>query len=180
VVRIRPAAIDDADTMARVKVDTWRSVYSGIVPSAHLESLSYERTAEGWRQGILKSRSPLFAAFVAEEADGQVVGVAMCGPAGGVDRPGQGEVYVLYVLPEFQRRGIGRDLVQACGRHLAGQGMESLIVWVLKENPHRDFYRRLGGVLVGEKKIELGGAVLAEVAYEWSDIRKASWMQGQA
>jgi hypothetical protein len=58
--------------------------------------------------------------------------------------------------------------------------MESLIVWVLKENPHRDFYRRLGGVLIGEKKIELGGAVLAEVAYEWSDIRKASWMQGQA
>jgi hypothetical protein len=58
--------------------------------------------------------------------------------------------------------------------------MESLVVWVLKENPYRGFYQGLGGVLAGEKQEELGGAMLAEVAYEWSDIRKVPWMEGQA
>lgn len=179
-MRIRPAAIHDADVMAKVKVDTWRSAYRDIVPSAYLESLSYEQTAEGWRRGILQSRSPDVAAYVAEETDRQVVGIAMCGPAEGVGRPGVGQVYVMYVLPQFQRRGVGRGLMQACGRHLVERGMESLVVWVLKENPYRGFYQGLGGVLAGEKQEELGGAMLAEVAYEWSDIRKVPWMEGQA
>lgn len=53
-MRIRPATIDDAANMAKVRVDTWRSAYSGIIPAAHLESLSYEQTAERWHRGILR------------------------------------------------------------------------------------------------------------------------------
>ena len=56
-MRIRPAVVGDAGSMAKVKVDTWRSAYSGIVPSAYLESLSYEGTAEAWCRGILKTEA---------------------------------------------------------------------------------------------------------------------------
>jgi ribosomal protein S18 acetylase RimI-like enzyme len=177
LVRIRPATIDDAADMARVRVDTWRSAYSGIVPADHLESLCSEGIAEGWRRGILQSRSPDLAAYVAEEAPGRVVGIAMCGQAEGQERSGVGQVYVLYVLPEFQRRRVGHALMQACGRHLVERGMTFLIVWVLKDNPYRSFYERLGGVLAGEKQVEIGNASLLEVAYEWTDIREAPWME---
>jgi GNAT superfamily N-acetyltransferase len=163
--------------MAKVKVDAWRSAYAGIVPSAHLESLSCERTAEGWRKGILASASPDLAAFVAEETDGQVVGIAMCGPAEGSQQTAAGQVYVLYVLPEFQRRGLGRGLMEACRRHLVGRGMKSLVVWVLKANPYRVFYETLGGRLADEKLVEIGGVPLSEVAYEWTEIRRAPWMR---
>jgi ribosomal protein S18 acetylase RimI-like enzyme len=175
-VRTRPATIDDADGMAKVKVDTWRSAYSRIVPAAYLESLSYERTAEGWRGGILRSGSPNVAAYVAEEVDGQIVGIAMCGPAEGLERSGLGQVYVLYVLPEFHRRGVGRRLMRLCTHHLVGRGMSSLVIWVLKDNPYRGFYEGLGGVLAGEKQVELGGVLLSEVSYEWTDMRRAPWM----
>ena len=177
-MRIRPATIQDAGNMARVKVDTWRSTYSGIVPSAYLESLSCEQITERWRQGILQSRNPDLAAYVAEEAGGQVVGIARCGPLEGPQRAGVGQVYVLYVLPEFQRRGVGRGLMQACGRHLVGRGMNSLVVWVLKDNPYRSFYEGLGGVLTGEKQTEIGGTTLLEVAYEWADIRQGLDLTG--
>jgi len=102
-VRIGRAIIDDADDMAKVKVDTWRSAYRGLVRSAHLRALSPEQTAEGWRRDILQSRSPDFAAYIAEEADGRAVGIAMCGPAEGAERPAGGQVCVIYVLPQFQR-----------------------------------------------------------------------------
>jgi ribosomal protein S18 acetylase RimI-like enzyme len=176
-VRIRPAVVGDAGSMAKVKVDTWRSAYSGIVPSAYLESLSYEGTAEAWCRGILKTRSPDVAAYVAEEADGQIVGIAMCGPADDPERSGVGQVYVLYVLPQFQRRGTGRGLMRACGRHLVARGMSSLVVCVLKDNPYRGFYDGLGAVLAGEKQVQIGSASLPEVIYQWNDIREASWMQ---
>ena len=175
-MRFRAATADDVAAMAKVRIDTWRSAYAGIVPSAHLESLSYDRTAEGWRRGIFASGSPDLAAFVAEEADGQVAGIAICGPEEGLEGKGAGQVYVLYVLPRFQRRGVGRSLMERCGRHLVTRGYHSLVVWVLKENPHRKFYEGLGGVLAGEKLVEIGGASLPEVAYEWTDIRKGPWM----
>ena len=175
-MRIRAATADDVTAMAKVRIDTWRSAYAGIVPSDHLESLSYDRTAEGWRSGIFASGSPDLAAFVAEEADGQIAGIAICGPAEGLEGKGTGQVHVLYVLPGFQRRGVGRSLMQRCGRHLVSRGYGSLVVWVLKDNPYREFYEGLSGVQAGEKLVEIGDASLVEVAYEWSEIHKAPWM----
>jgi hypothetical protein len=47
--------------------------------------------------------------------------------------------------------------------------MPSMLVWVLAENYARGFYERLGGALVGEQEITLGGVALREVAYGWPD-----------
>jgi hypothetical protein len=41
---------------------------------------------------------------------------------------------------------------------------------VLKANPARGFYERMGGVLVAEQDIEIGGVMLPEVAYGWKDV----------
>jgi hypothetical protein len=45
-----------------------------------------------------------------------------------------------------------------------------MVVWVLKENPARGFYERMGGVKVGEQMIEIGGATLPEIAFGWADL----------
>ena len=50
------------------------------------------------------------------------------------------------------------------------RGFDTMLVWVLKDNPCRAFYVRLGGVPAGEKEIEIGGKKLIEAAYGWSDI----------
>jgi hypothetical protein len=43
------------------------------------------------------------------------------------------------------------------------------LLWVLAENPSRKFYERLGGQLVYEKTVTIGGVPLIEVAYGWRD-----------
>ena len=45
-----------------------------------------------------------------------------------------------------------------------------MLVWVLAENPSRQFYEALGGQELGQQEITVGGATLVEVAYGWKDI----------
>jgi len=43
-------------------------------------------------------------------------------------------------------------------------------VWVLAENPFRNFYEALGGKLIREQTIERWGQEFIEVAYGWNDL----------
>jgi hypothetical protein len=45
-----------------------------------------------------------------------------------------------------------------------------MLVWVLADNPSRSFYEALGGELIGEQNVTIGGVDLREVAYGWPDI----------
>ncbi len=45
-----------------------------------------------------------------------------------------------------------------------------MLIWVLADNPSRRFYERLGGQLVREAEVELGGQRLRELAYGWKNL----------
>lgn len=165
--RIRERQEGDIPGIARVRVDTWRAAYRGIVPQEHLDGLSVAADTERFLQRYRESGGqPNLHVFVALDESGQVVGFGMGGP----EREGfpgyPGELYVLYVLPAYQGQGIGYALAQAvCGR-LRAAGLVPVIIWALRENLSAcAFYRRLGGVDVGRKTIEIGGKVLEEVGF---------------
>jgi ribosomal protein S18 acetylase RimI-like enzyme len=164
---IRPARIDDARAMAQVHVDAWRITYAGIVADAYLANLSYERSQAKW---IAYLSDPRTHAFVAEAQPGQIVGLASGGPTQETLPGYDGELYVLYVLRAYQGMGYGRLLFSQVARTLASEGYRSLVAWVLKDNPACGFYERLGGLLLGEKAVEIGGKPLTDVAYGWPDL----------
>jgi hypothetical protein len=66
--------------------------------------------------------------------------------------------------------GIGRQLTLALVNGMLQQGLHSMLVWVLVDNPSRGFYEALGGQPLGEADVEIGGAGLREVAYGWADL----------
>jgi hypothetical protein len=51
-------------------------------------------------------------------------------------------------------------------------GCRSAFVWVLRENPNRWFYERLGGKVVAASIIHVGGASVVQTAYVWAPIEK--------
>jgi L-amino acid N-acyltransferase YncA len=170
-MRVREADIDDAAAIARVHVDSWRTTYAGIVPEEQLISqLSYEGRERMWCKSLGDSSRRGFV-YVAEEERGEVVGFAAGGPERNGDPFYHGEIYAIYLLQEFQRRGIGRRLALVSARKMIEAGQKSMLVWVLSKNPSRGFYEALGGELLSEKPIEVGGAKLTEVAYGWKDLR---------
>jgi GrpB-like predicted nucleotidyltransferase (UPF0157 family) len=83
-------------------------------------------------------------------------------------------VQAIYVLAEHRGRGIGRKLMTEAALGLQQRGCGAMLVWVLKENaPSRRFYERLGGEILNEQPLVIGGAELIEVAYGWPDLAAA-------
>ncbi len=156
--------------MARVHIDTWRTSYAGIVPAEHLAGLSYKDREAVWVQILTRDR-PAQCNFVAETGGGEIVGFAGGGQEREDDDVYRGELYAIYLLREYQRRGAGRRLACAVAWGLLSIGFDSMLLWVLEDNhPARRFYESLGGEQVGRKTIAIGGADLVEVSYGWRDI----------
>ncbi|MBB6283715.1 GNAT family N-acetyltransferase [Geobacillus subterraneus] len=167
---IRKADLTDAPAIAAVHVESWKTTYRGIVPDAYLETLAVEEKQTLWEKGLSQSDHSV---FVAEE-NGRVVGFVSGGRNRASDGPAaqyDGELYAVYLLKEAQGKGLGRQLVQALARDLAQNGIHSLVVWVLADNPSRGFYERLGGKKLAEERVEIGGKALWEWCYGWQDIQ---------
>lgn len=168
-ITIREAVLSDAPGIARVRVDTWRITYRGIVPDEHLDSLSYEEAAYAARMR-LNSPAGDPTTFVAEAAAGEIIGFALACRERGGSPAYAGEVSAIYVLQAYQGRGVGRQLMCAAARNLRERGMASMLIWVLADNPSRAFYERLGGKRLGAQTVTIGGRELDEVAYGWDDV----------
>jgi GNAT superfamily N-acetyltransferase len=169
-VGVRRATVDDAEAIERIRVETWRATYRGLLPDGLIDQL--QGNVERRRQR-LRSPAPSEVNFVAEE-NADVVGYAFAGPERTGDREYPAEIYAIYVLPAAQGRGHGRALVRECARELAGRGMTSLLIWVLRENKiGRGFYERIGGTAVREKPLEEfpGAEEYVEIGYGWKDTR---------
>lgn len=163
---IRKATPADARGIARVHVDSWRATYRNIVADSYLDGLTYEAREQLWNENLKDNNN-----YVAEDDNGVIVGFAN----GGKERTGEyadleGELYAIYILPEFLGRGIGRRLVECVAEDLMKQGMNSMLVWVLKDNGSRKFYEKMGGLAVDSKTIKVAGEELVEVAYGWEEI----------
>ncbi|HKA32745.1 MAG TPA: bifunctional class I SAM-dependent methyltransferase/GNAT family N-acetyltransferase [Candidatus Binatia bacterium] len=170
-IRIRDGVADDAAAIARVHIESWRTTYAGIIPGDYIAKFASDSRERTWR-GILAESERRSFVCVAEDEEGTIVGFASGGRARGEATDYAGEIYAIYLMQPFQRRGIGRRLAAALARRLLGAGRLSMIVWVLAENSSRAFYSALGGVLVDKKPAEIAGADLTEVAYGWTDIRR--------
>lgn len=163
---IRPAHPDDAAAIARLDVETWQAAYAGILATPYLVGLSAERRERGWA-GVIR-REPRDVR-VAAGPDGTILGFGSCG--GCRDEPNfTGEVFTLYVGPDWQNAGIGRALVLALFARLVERGHRSAIIWVLSENPSRFFYHRLGGREVRRKNLPFAGVQIAATGFGWPDL----------
>jgi ribosomal protein S18 acetylase RimI-like enzyme len=178
MVSVRAATIADARAIAAVDVETWRTTYAGILPDQFLLGLSERQRAGSWSRFI--GRRP-GDTVVALDDRGQIIGYGSCGMQRDIDLPYAGEVFTLYVAPDFQGRNIGRQLLVTLFARLIRCGFYSSLIWVLRDNPARFFYERLGGQAVAMRRIEMGRGIKVDaVGYAWRDLAEAVQNRGQA
>src|SRR5262245_33845108 len=170
-MHIRQARIEDAAAIAKVHVDAWRTTYPGIVPADYLASLSYNEREKEWRNGLTAPECGAFT-HVVEDDRHEIVGFATGGPERSGKLKYPGELHAIYLAAGHRRRGTGRRLVRSVAERLLQLKYNSIMVWVLADNPSRAFYEALGGEKFFETEVEIGGARMIEVAYGWKDIRR--------
>jgi len=170
-IKIRPAWAGDAPALARVHIDAWRTTYRGILPAEGLAGLSYERREHWWNEVLALVPEQRHVVFVAEDQAGRVVGFSSAGREPSGDPVYNAELYAIYILEEYQRRGLGSRLMHAAVDGLVQTGYTTMLLWVVADNVgSRRFYEMLGGRVIREKPIEIFGVTVAEVSYGWDDL----------
>ena len=166
VVDLRIATPHDAEAIARTHVETWRSTYAGMLPDDLLVGMSLEKQTRMWQRMLHSGET----AIVAEDPRYGVIGFGSYGPNRSERREFSGEVYTLYLLPDFQGLGIGQGLLRALFGALAREGHETALIWVLAANPSRFFYEAMGGKPTASRDTRMAGQTVREVAYGWDSV----------
>ncbi len=163
LIEVRRAKTTDAASVAQAHDESWRTAYRGIIPGPELEKLVNRRGAAWWESAIRKGSRVSVLSF-----GDQVAGYANYGRNRARSLSYDGEIYEIYLRPEFQGLGFGRRLFTAARRDLAQSGLKSLVIWALSDNqPAVDFYRAMAGRAVARSSERFGRKVLDKVAYGW-------------
>lgn len=165
-VLVRAGVPDDARALAEIHVRAWQVGYRGLLPDSLLDSLSPALRLPRWQERLASQSQQVWVA----ELDGQIAGWLVIGPQRDqdVDARRVGEIYALYVHPEFWRHGCGAALMARAKEELLSRGLTEITLWVLRSNQRaRYFYEAQGFQPDGASKIEHNrdGVAFDEVRY---------------
>ncbi|HVT51679.1 MAG TPA: GNAT family N-acetyltransferase [Dongiaceae bacterium] len=163
--KIRHAVPADGPEVARIHVEAWRDSYATLIPADYLARMDVQIETARWSRSISRRADNTLVA----EAEGEVVGYAIMGPARGRTIAPSGEVYALYVDTDWREHGVGRALVEAAFEAFRARGLRHAVIWCLEGNfAARGFYQRCGGTLIREARLEeVAGMPLPVIGYHW-------------
>lgn len=176
---IRPATPNDAQSIARIRVQGWRFAYQGLISQDYLDSLSVAKDTErmrGYLSQLPQNSPPSRSASVQGSGDGEkrsfmlavrddaVLGFCRFSAAPDKDDraeravPGgtlNGRLHSLYIDPETLGQGIGHTLMSHALSTFAAWGCERATLWVLEGNSRAiSFYERQGWRCTGATKVD--------------------------
>ena len=176
---IRPATLNDAQAIARIRVQGWRFAYQGLISQDYLDSLSVAEDTErmrGYLSQLPQNSPPSRPESVQGSSDDEkrsfmlaARGDAVLGFCGfsavpdKIDRaeravPGgtmNGRLHSLYIDPDSLGQGIGHTLMNHALSTFAAWGCERATLWVLEGNSRAiSFYERQGWRCTGATKVD--------------------------
>jgi GNAT superfamily N-acetyltransferase len=129
--------------------------------------MSVKKRAKAFEQGFSAAS---YKMYVAEAPERGIIGFADFGEPREKIATYESELYAIYLLPEFQRRGIGESLFNLGVKFFISGGKSSMYLLTLEASPYRSFYEKMGGQIIGRKQAEIGGAVFHELVYGWRSL----------
>ena len=151
---IRTMALDDIPQVQNVAKASWNHTYEGIIP----RDIQDNFLKSAYNDEMMKRRLEHSYLYVSE-IDGKIVGFANFSP---VKKHGEVELGAIYLLPEYQGKGIGTALLRE-GLHQL-EGVNEVYINVERENHiGRNFYDAKGFTVVSEFDDNFDGHILKTV-----------------
>ena len=162
-IDVRRAEPQDAAAISEAHRASWLHAYAGIIPHKPLMQMVQRRDAAWWRKA---TRGP--ATLLVLDVAGVIAGYATLGLNRARALPQDGEIYEIYLRPEYQGLGLGSRLFAAARARLADNGLKGLVVSALEENQNAlSFYAGAGGRDIAEGVEVFEQKALKKVAFVW-------------
>ncbi len=158
---IREATAQDVPALAALHVKTWADTYWAVKHPP-----TYEIREHQWREQFKATDGSWFC-FVIENPRRELIGFAQGVAYSSTDLPGySGQLSKIYLLREYQRLGLGRRLVGHIARRFLSQGISTMVLFGIPQNPSCAFHEALGGEKLYAPNGQFDGG------YGWRDLQK--------
>src|SRR5262249_11775249 len=103
-----------------------------------------------------------------------IAGYALCGPNSHTQLPFEGELFAIYLLKEFQGKGLGRQLFIRCLEEFHAKKIPSFLLFVLSSNTgSRKFYEFFKPDYTGHQTVIIDNGQYCDVCYGWNDVTES-------
>ena len=155
---IRKAIENDAESIVNINIKGWVETYQGIFPDEFLKGLEQKKA-----ESIEKCKNKI-SEYIVCEMDNKVVGFLRFGKNKKDYNEKYAEVYALYVVSQYKKRGIGKKLLEYSFTKLKGT-YDYVLISTLQENSATKFYEKCGGREIGTCYFKLDNREYKENLY---------------
>lgn len=146
---IRRAVIDDAESLANIIVESWRTAYSSIIPENEITKfLDKQRRQQQFERFIQDEETILIGIY-----EGIPCGLVFANKDNDEQLEECGSIYSIYLLEEYWGKGLAANLMDKVISILKDEGCRRVLLWVYEENTRAiGFYEKYGFAFDGTKK----------------------------
>lgn len=142
IYEVRPATLNDAQTVADIHASASHAAYQGLVAGKHLSGLSATQRLSLWREAIEYGDPQVIVAI----EDGKIVGFVGFDRSRDKGTPAtMGEIWAIYALPTHWGRGVGLALWDGACEGLQDEGCTHVTVWIPLRNERALRFFELAG-----------------------------------
>lgn len=167
-ISFRRGTVEDIPALSEVYLRSVLGSYRGFLPDEHLDGLSVEERNQVFAERR-SAHEDSYRVIVAENVEG-IVGLIDFAHRPKDEIGCDGHVFSFYLVPEFQRKGLGGLLFRTAIRRMRAEGYSSVWLDTFENNPYRAFYDRMGGEPVGLGAHDVNGEKRVTAVYRWCDL----------
>lgn len=143
------ATKEDAEFLANIIVESWKSAYSNVIPKDEITKFLDKQRRQRQFEKFIEDEEIVLIAFYDEIPFGLVFA--------NKDNDEQlkecGSIYSIYLLEEYWGKGLATKLMDVVINILKEEGCKQVSLWVYEVNTRaRRFYEKCGFIFDGNKK----------------------------
>jgi len=144
-MKIRIATDENCRDLSILKRRVWETTYRGIYPNEKIDKYDIDLNENKFKDIIKQQSQKLFIVLY----DSEIIGYMSCGKIMRAFNKYTHDIGLLYLLKEYQGKGIGSILFQFAKNQLKNQGVTEFIVSCNKYNlSAHQFYVKMDGKII--------------------------------
>lgn len=166
MINIRVAKVEDLASIARIRINNWRTTYKGLLPQSFLDELDYEKETQSW---LNFSQTENHNVFVATDENDLIMGFVGIKPFD--SEMAIGEILALHTSEEFRGKGVGKALIYHSAEFFKNQNIKEMRLWVVVGNDAATaIYKHLGAEIYIERVDIINSTDVPEIGMKWNDL----------